>query len=231
MKRCPVCHLILDDDNLFCPVDSSLLEPAAAQEAVAPPDPPAAPAPADPPGAAAPAPRHVDTGALVDAALGALEGRRSSEREAALSRMHQLKRYDVCCHAAWRFVHDLAAQSPHFSFSIRNADEDARMWVTSTLTIGEGKYLRRFPIRVTYDRELGHDVTLEIDLEDIGLTRDERIERTEEVGGRAMSTRFGWSYVLRAPREIEDEEQILDWLRQAFWKVFRRAYGVEEGRG
>ena len=227
MKRCPVCNLVLDDDNLFCPVDSNILVAVAPQEESAPPE---LPEQVDPYRATAPAPKHLDTGSLVEAALGALEGRRTSEREVVLARMHQLERYDTYCHAAWRFVHDLAAQSNHFNFSIRNADEETRMWVSNTLTIGEGKYLRRFPIRVTYDRELGHDVTLEIDLEDIGLTRDERILRTEEVGGRAMSTRFGWSYVLRAPREIKDEDQILEWLRTAFWKIFRIAYGVEDGR-
>jgi hypothetical protein len=80
---------------------------------------------------------------------------------------------------------------------------------------------------VTYDRELGHDVTLEIDLEEIGATREERIERTEAAGGRATATRFGWSYVVRAPRALEDEASILDWLRKIFWVVFRLAYGVE----
>ena len=101
------------------------------------------------------------------------------------------------------------------------------MWVTFTLSVGDGRRLRRFPIRVAYDRELGNDVTLEIDVEEIGTSRDERIERTEAAGGRATATRFGWSYIVRAPRSLADEASVVEWLRSTFWSVIRLAYGVE----
>lgn len=127
----------------------------------------------------------------------------------------------------WRFVYGLTHHTDHFAYTVRNTNEEARMWVSSTLSIGEGRHLSRFPIRVTYDRDLGHDVTLEIDLEEIGATRDGRIARTEAAGRPAAASRLGWSYVIAAPRFLEDEESVLAWLRRTFWVVFRLAYGVE----
>jgi hypothetical protein len=225
MKHCPACFELFDDEVLVCPEDSNLLDAATKQEVGAALE---GPAFASQDGVTEPAaPRHVDTGSLVDAALGALEGHRTRERDAVVARMHRLERYNTYCHALWRFVYDLTDHSDHFAYTVRNMNEEARMWVSSTLSIGEGRHLRRFPIRVTYDRELGHDVTLEIDLEEIGATRDERIERTEAAGGRAAASRFGWSYVIAAPRSLEDEESVLAWLRRTFWVVFRLAYGVE----
>jgi hypothetical protein len=212
VKVCPACAQQFDDENVVCPTDSNLLEAASAATVAA------AAEPADP--------RRVNTGDLVHAALGALEGQRTSEREAALARMHQLERYNTYCHAAWRFVYDLTSHSDLFGYSVHNMDEESRMWVTCTLAVGTGRQMRRFPIRVSYHRELGHDVTLEIDLEEIGTTREEQIERTELAGGRATSTRFGWSFVVHAPRTLDDEASVLDWLRQAFMSILRLAYGA-----
>ena len=90
--------------------------------------------------------------------------------------------------------------------------------------VGEGRNLRSFPIRVTYNRALGFDVTLEIDLEQIGPTREEQISRTESIGGRARSTRFGWSFTVLCPREIDGEDGTVQWLRQTFRTIFRLAY-------
>jgi hypothetical protein len=225
MKRCSTCQDVFDDVYFVCPRDSNLLRPATDEEVA---EAILVPAFAAREGVIEPAaPRRVDTGALVEAALGALESCRNREHDALVSRMRQLDRYNRHCHALWHFVHDLASRSTHFTFTVRNRNEAARMWVICTLSIGEGRHTRRFPVRVTYDRELGHDVTLEIDLEEIGATRDERIERTEAAGGRASQTRFGWSYVLDAPRSLDTEESILEWLRRSFWTIFRLAFGVE----
>ena len=224
MKQCGTCRKTFDDEYLICPEDSNLLDAAPVHEVADALEPVTLPSPEGVFESAAP--RHVDTGSLVEAALGALEGRRTRERDAVVARMHRLERYNMYCHALWRFVYELTHHSDHFAYTVRNMNEEARMWVSSTLAIGAGRHLRRFPIRVTYDRELGHDVTLEIDLEEIGETRDERIERTEAAGGRAAASRFGWSYVIAAPRSLEDEESVLAWLRRTFWVVFRLAYGV-----
>lgn len=104
------------------------------------------------------------------------------------------------------------------------------MWVTDTLSIGDVRCYREFPIRVAYDRDLGGDVTLEIDVAQIGEGRDERIARTEEVGGRATSTRFVWSYIVRMPRTVTREEEAVAWLRRTFAAIFRVAFASSSRR-
>jgi hypothetical protein len=214
MKRCPACHRTYESSMAICPDDGVLLEeidPASVQV----------------PAAETRGKRRIDTGELVNTMLEALEGKREHEREVVLSNMHHLQKYNMYCHAIWRFLQDLTDTSDRFNYEIRQMDEGARMWVTFTLVVGDGKYLRKFPIRANYDRALGHDVTLEIDVEDIGTNRDERIARTEEVGGRASNTRFGWSYLIRAPRAIEDESELLEWIRATFRSIFILTYSVD----
>jgi hypothetical protein len=221
MKRCPTCGETWDDENLICPADSALLEPVAAPDA---------------PGEAAPPPdgavrRSADvargplsTGDLVGDALLALEEHRSHERDALAERMRQIEKYNTYSHAVWRFVHELTSQNSIFGSTLEKTSDDVRMRTTFVLSIGEGRNLRSFPIRVTYNRALGFDVTLEIDLEQIGPTREDQISRTESIGGRARSTRFGWSFTVLCPREIDGEDGAVQWLRQTFRTIFRLAY-------
>lgn len=227
MKRCPVCEQKWDDENIICPVDSNVLEPVpeAAGDGAAQPENESI-AEAEAGIAKQPPPRSVDTAELLSSALDALEGKRSHDREILLERMHHLELYNTYCHATWQFVHELTSKSSRFGVSIRNLNEEVRMWVTYTLSVGEGKNLRTFPIRVVYDRELGHDVRIEIDLEAIGQSRDEQINRTEEVGGRPTNTRFGYSFLIAMPREIVDEKGTVEWLRAIFYKIFQAAYSI-----
>jgi len=226
MKRCPACEQTWDDENFICPVDSNVLEEVAGTGGAFPTG--SVPAAKPERAAAAPAvpPRSVNTAELLSSALDALEGRRSHDRAVALERMHQLEVYNQYCHGAWRFVHDLTSQSQRFGVTIRSLNEDSRNWVTYTLTIGEGKHLRSFPIKVVYDRETGHDVRVEIDLEQIGTSLDEQVFRTEEVGGLATNTRFGYSFLIAMPKDVAGEDGAVEWLRQVFFKIFRAAYRV-----
>ena len=220
MKRCPTCLATWDDENLICPDDNALLDPVAS------PDLPAE--------AGAPAPfttpldeslrGPLSTGELVGDAIRALEEHRSHERDALAERMRRIEKYNIYSHAVWRFVHELTSSNPIFGSTLEKTSDDVRMRTTFVLSIGDGRNRRSFPIRVTYNRALGFDVTLEIEVEEIGPDREERISRTEAIGGRARSTRFGWSYTVLCPREIADEDRTIQWLRKIFREIFRLAY-------
>lgn len=224
MKRCPVCHGTWADENLICMFDSNLLDVVDEAEAAA------LEASSGAAAALAPAPerrRPRGVGSLVSEAVDALETQRARDRDAIRARMRQLAKYNTYCHAVWRFVTELSGESEQFSYEIHDAADDDGMRKTYTLTIGHDRYERSFPIRAAYQRTLGYDVTLEIDLGQIGLTPEERAARTDELGGRTTSTRFGWSHTLRVPREIDDEDGVIAWLEDAFRGVFRLAYGAD----
>lgn len=219
MKRCMMCGQEWEDELLFCPVDNDLLEQLAAPEPAPPAPEPARAAPAPPEG-------DLDDGSLVDVAMWALENRRTRDRELLHDRMRQIEKYNTYDRAVLRFVRELKEKSDRFDYQLENLNEDARMRATFTLSVGTGIYRRSFPIRVTYYRYLGNDVTVEIDLEQIGASRDERIFRTEELGGRALNTRFGWAFVLLAPRDLEEEDAVVAWLERTFRSIFRLAYAT-----
>ena len=225
MKRCPACEQEWEDELLFCPDDNNLLEQLEGPEpeVAVPEEEPEAPA-GPPRRATGSAAEDADAGSLVDVALGAIERRRIRDREQMQDRMRQIEKYNTYDRAVLRFVHDLRAKSDRFDYHVDNVNEDARMRATFTLSVGAGLYRRSFPIRVTYYRDLGNDVTIEVDLEQVGTNRDERIMRTEELGGRALNTRFGWTFLLLAPRDLEQEDDVVVWLEQAFRAIFSLAY-------
>ena len=230
MKLCPQCNERYEDDLVFCPTDSNLLEhdPTAEKPAGAP-----APAATTADMIAAPATRSavpsgpVDTGLVVESMLRALEGRKAHDVGVAIGRMRHLDLFRLYYNAATTFVTELRAKSNQVEYEIDNQDDDERMWVRFTISVGSGKYRRSFPLTVTYYRARGHDVTLEIDLLDIGEDRDQRIFRTEEVGGRVYNTRFGYFFVLQVPRDLRDEASVVDWLNRSFVAVFQAAYAAD----
>jgi hypothetical protein len=229
MKLCPRCDERYEDDLVFCPIDSSLLEPDPTAG-----EPPDEPAPATTAGVIGAPPRRaaapsgpVDTSLVVESMLKALEGKKAHDVGVVMGRMRHLDLFRLYYNAATTFVRELRAKSDQVEYEIDNQDEDERMWVRFTISVGTGKYRRSFPLTVNYYRARGHDVTLEIDLLDIGEDRDQRIFRTEEVGGRVYNTRFGYFFVLQAPRDLRDESTVVEWLNRSFVADFQAAYAAD----
>jgi hypothetical protein len=240
MKRCPLCDKVWEDEKLFCPWDGHRLKAAPGSENFKPGERPPIESQfevfsqlavdektlEDSLSRSGSGFNVTDTSSLVDVALSALQKKRAYDQELVRDQMKLMEQFNLRCRTMQYFVDNLQAKTDSFRFKVEHKDETQKMWLRFTLSFGESSYQRTFPVTITYHREPTREVTLEIDLYEIGPDKDSRYLRTEKAGGKPETTIFGHSYKLMAPKQLEGLE-LVRWLETSFKSIFRLAYSVD----
>ena len=223
MKICESCNQNLEDDARFCPYDGAMLTGAEPSEmsnmellidaeevhtSI---------------GTGPLLSEETNFGGLVDSALLALAGQQSRDLERLKAGLALYDTFTSHCRVVQDFIEGLRTHSDAFRCKIDYRDQIEQMWVQFGLSIGEGRYRRKFPILIRYAREPRREVVIEINLLEIGRDRDERIRRTGKVGGAARNFGRGYTYLLTAPRDLSGPP-LLKWLERSFSAIFQLAY-------
>lgn len=238
MKRCPLCDKKWEDEKVFCPWDGHRLKVINNDDPLRSQD------------------RPVDklqfelmeevqnnrqsfeeslsgkrinpseSQRLLDVALEALQKRRDRDQDLVREQMKLLEKFNLNCRVMQYFIDTLSKQSGAFRFKIDHSDETNRMWMRFSLSFGEGRYMRTFPVNVIYTREPNREVAMEINLYEISDDPDKRHMQTEKAGGKVETSIFGKFYTLKPPSELEGIE-LLQWLERSFKNIFRLAYSID----
>lgn len=159
---------------------------------------------------------------IVQRAMQALDQQR--HRDLGLLRKHAelFTQFNLNCRAVREFVYELVKESSQFTCTFEYLDEPRQFWVRFTLSFGEGKYRRRFPIYVVYQREPQFAALVKIDLFEIGKTHQTRIGYMEQLNIGWLESRFG--YFVTMPRSISEHQHVVKWLKHAFTRIFPASY-------
>lgn len=245
MKRCPLCDKAWEDEKVFCPWDGHRLKAAPGSENFKP----GVRRPVESQfeifsqlatnqksledsisrsagSGSGSGFNATNTQSLVDVALDALQKKRVHDQELVRDQMRLMEQFNLRSRTMQYFVDNLQAKSADFKFKVEHKDESQKMWLRFVLSFGESSYQRTFPVTITYHREPTREVTMEIDLYEIGSDKDSRYLRTEKAGGKAETTIFGHTYRMTAPKELEGVE-LVRWLESSFKSIFRLAYTVD----
>ncbi len=234
MKRCPLCDRRWEIEKLFCPMDGHKLKDLVS---VVNPD--------NEKGRTAPelelqfellSEQISHQQALEDSlkqedcqpslAKIAEEAMESLKQHDQKELREQLQLYDLFnlhCRTVQYFADKLSAESDNFTCNVTHRDEYAQRLMIFTFAFGYRQYRRSFPLTVGYYREPRREVSISIDLYEIGPDKDSRHFRTERVGGRVERTLSGFNYTLSPPSGTEGV-MLLKWLDQSFKNIFKVAY-------
>ncbi len=235
MKRCPLCGKIWEVEKIFCPWDGNRLEAIAVSspEVVA---------------TTSDAPKNLSTfevfpetsvdenllpggsdfkkteaQSLLDVALMAIQQKRIREQEQLRDQMKLFEEFNLYCRTLQYFVDSLKSQSDNFTYLVEHSDDVQELRFRYNLSFGDGRYRRTFPVSVNYSREPTREVSLEINLYEIGQDKDKRHFRTEKAGGRVDATIYGYRYLLTPPSKL-DSAELVKWLETSFKSIFKLAY-------
>lgn len=159
---------------------------------------------------------------IVERVVEALEQQRHRDLERLRKHTEMFTQVNIKCRAVREFVSELLNESNQFRCTIDHEDESRQLWVRFTLSFGEGKYQRRFPICVIYQREPQLATLVKIDLFEIGKTHQTRIGHMEQLNIGWLEHQFG--YFVTMPRSITEGTHIVKWLKHAFTRIFPAAY-------
>ncbi len=159
---------------------------------------------------------------MVQRALEALDHQRHRDLERLRKHTEMFTQLNINCRAVREFVSELLNESNQFRCTIDHQDELRQLWIRFTLSFGEGKYQRRFPIFVIYQREPQLATLVKIDLFEIGKTHQTRIGHMEQLNIGWLEHQFG--YFVTMPRSITEPNQMVKWLKHAFIRIFPASY-------
>ena len=159
---------------------------------------------------------------VVQRAMQALDQQRHRDLELLRKHAELFTQFNLNCRAVREFVYELVKESNQFKCTFEYLNEPRQFWVRFTLSFGEGKYQRRFPIYVVYQREPQFATLVKIDLFEIGKTHQTRIGRMEQLNIGWLESRFG--YYVTMPRSIAEHQHVVKWLKHAFTRIFPKAY-------
>lgn len=159
---------------------------------------------------------------VVQRAMQALDQQRHRDLELLRKHAELFTQFNLNCRAVREFVYELVKESNQFNCTFEYLDEPRQFWVRFTLSFGEGKYRRRFPIYVVYQREPQFATLVKIDLFEIGKTHQTRIGYMEQLNIGWLESRFG--YYVTMPRSIAEHQHVVKWLKHAFTRIFPKAY-------
>lgn len=235
MKRCPLCDRRWDLEKVFCPMDGHRLKSlvVSSDSAVSEVKNTATSQPElqfellsemiSHPQALEDSLKQEPQPSLAEIAQEAMEKLIERDQEELREHLRLYDTFNLHCRTVKYFADKLSAESDNFSCKITHRDEYIQRLMIFTFTFGYGQYRRSFPLTVGYYREPRREVSISIDLYEIGSDKDSRYFRTERAGGRVERTLSGFNYTLSPPAGTEGI-MLLKWLDNSFKSIFRIAY-------
>lgn len=231
MKRCPLCDRRWEIEKLFCPMDGHKLKDLVSvvnadnEKKSATPELqfellsdliPHQQALED-------SLKQEPQLSLAEVAKEAMERLKQHDQEELRGQLQLYEVFNLHCRTVQYFADKLSAESDNFTCKITHRDEYTQRLMIFTFAFGYKQYRRSFPLTVGYYREPRREVSISIDLYEIGPDKDSRHFRTERVGGRVERTLSGFTYTLSPPSGTEGVA-LLKWLDQSFKNIFKVAY-------
>lgn len=231
MKRCPLCDRRWDVEKVFCPMDGHRLKDGDAVEVKQ-----KASLELEPqfellselishPQALEDSLKQEPQPSLAKIAEEAMQRLKQHDHDEMLEHLQLYELFNLHCRTVQYFVDKLSTESENFSCKVTHRDEHNQRLMIFTLSFGYGQYRRSFPLTVGYYREPRREVSVSIDLYEIGSDKDSRYFRTERAGGRVERTLSGFNYTLTPPAGTEGV-MLLKWLDHSFKSIFKLAYEV-----